>query len=118
MFLEMGADLSDDMVFSCARMLILEDGELSLQVSAEGISVKFPTTRKIAERMKVPHYYVIPYVAVLELDGFLTRKERVGVFTTSAGTKRLFSEMSDGELYRLREVCGDDLYGVLLSVGK
>ena len=116
MFLEMVADLSEEMVFSCARTLFLEDGELSLQVSAEGISVKFPTTRRIAERIGVPHYYVLPYVAALESDGFLIRKERIGVFTTSDGTRRLFSGMYDGELSRLRYVCGDDLYRVLLSV--
>ncbi|MBE6507549.1 MAG: hypothetical protein E7Z72_06490 [Methanocorpusculum parvum] len=96
----------------------MEDGELSLQVSASGIKVRFPTTRRIAERMDVPHYYVLPYFAGLETQGFLTRTERVGIFTTPAGTKRLFSGMSDAELARIKAVCGGELYKILLAAGK
>ena len=114
----MDAVLSEENIFACARTLILEDGELSLQVSADGLKVKFPTTRRIAERMDVPHYYVLPYFAGLETQGFLTRTERVGIFTTPAGTKRLFSGMSEDNLSRVREVCGDGLYQILLAVGK
>lgn len=111
----MDAVLSEDNIFACARSLILEDRELSLQVSADGIKVRFPTTRRIAERMDVPHYYVLPYFAGLETQGFLTRTERVGIFTTPIGTKRLFSGMSEIELADLEAVCGGDLYRLLLS---
>jgi len=114
----MDAVLSEDNIFACARTLILENGELSLQVSASGIKVRFPTTRRIAERMDVPHYYVLPYFAGLETQGFLTRTERVGIFTTPAGTKRLFSGMSDAELARIKAVCGGELYKILLAAGK
>ena len=114
----MDAVLSEDTIFACARTLILEDGELSLQVSADGIRVRFPTTRRIAERMDVPHYDVLPYFAGLETQGFLTRTERVGIFTTPAGTKRLFSGMSADELARIEAVCGGDLYRILLAVEK
>ena len=114
----MDAVLSEDTIFACARTLILEDDELSLQVSSSGIKVKFPTTRRIAEHMDVPHYYVLPYFAGLETQGFLTRTERVGIFTTPAGTKRLFSGMSEEELSRIAAVCGDDLYRILIAVGK
>lgn len=114
----MDAVLSEDTIFACARTLILEDGELSLQVSAEGIRVRFPTTRRIAERMDVPHYYVLPYFAGLETQGFLTRTERVGIFTTPVGTKRLFVGMSADELARIEAVCGRELYQILTSVGK
>lgn len=68
--------------------------------------------------MDVPHYYVLPYFAGLETQGFLTRTERVGIFTTPAGTKRLFSGMSDAELAGIEAVCGGDLYKILLAVGK
>ncbi len=111
----MDAVLSEDNIFACARSLILEDGELSLQVSADGIKVRFPTTRRIAERMDVPHYYVLPYFAGLETQGFLTRTERVGIFTTPIGTKRLFSGMSVEEIAALKAVCGGDLYSLLFS---
>lgn len=114
----MDAVLSEDSIFACARTLILEDGELSLQVSAEGMRVRFPTTRRIAERMNVPHYYVLPYFAGLETQGFLTRTERVGIFTTPAGTKRLFTGMSADELARIEAVCGRELYQILIAVGK
>lgn len=114
----MDSHLSEDSIFACARTLILEDGELSLQVSAAGIKVKFPTTRRIAEHMDVPHYYVLPYFAGLETQGILTRTERVGIFTTPAGTNRLFSGMSEEELAKIVSICGDDLYRVLLAVGE
>ena len=113
----MDAVLSEDTIFACARTLILEDGELSLQVSADGIRVRFPTTRRIAERMDVPHYYVLPFFAGLETQGFLTRTERVGIFTTPEGTRRLFSDMSDAELLRVREVCGEALFHLLVDSG-
>lgn len=114
----MDAVLSEDNIFACARTLILEDGELTLQVSAAGIKVRFPTTRRIAEHMDVPHYYVLPYFAGLETQGFLTRTERVGIFTTPSGTRRLFSGMSDTELAKIETLCGKELYQVLLAVGK
>ncbi|MBO5367481.1 hypothetical protein J6A32_02535 [Methanocorpusculum sp.] len=114
----MDAVLSEENIFACARTLILEDGELSLQVSAAGIKVRFPTTRRIAEHMDVPHYYVLPYFAGLETQGFLTRTERVGIFTTPAGTRRLFSGMSDDELARVKSVCGNDLFRLILAAGK
>ena len=65
--------------------------------------------------MDVPHYYVLPFFAGLETQGFLTRTERVGIFTTPEGTKRLFSTMSDDELLRVREVCGEDLFRLLVN---
>lgn len=114
----MDTDLSEDAIFACARTMILEYGELALQVSAGGIKVRFPTTRRIAERLAVPHYYVLPYFANLETQGFLTRIERVGIFTTPEGTKRFFSGMSGEEIARMKAVCGNDLYNVLFAAGK
>lgn len=114
----MDSNLSEDSIFACARTLILEDGELSLQVSAAGFKVKFPTTRRIAEHLDVPHYYVLPYIAGLETQGFLTRTERVGIFTTPAGTNRLISGMSSDELAKIATVCGDVLYKILVGDGE
>lgn len=109
----MNTPLSEEVIFSCARRILSEDAVLTLQISKTGVRVKFPTTRRIAEKLAVPHYYVLPYFAGLEARGCLTRTERVGIFTTPEGTKELFSGMSGEELNELIKSCGSELFVML-----
>lgn len=111
----MTGELSEDVILTCARLLLAEDKELSVRISTEGVCIKFPTTRRIAEKLEAPHYYVLPYFAELEKKGILTRTERVGIFTTPQGTRLLFSNLTKEEIEALTEVCGRDLLSALMK---
>ncbi|KQC09318.1 MAG: hypothetical protein APR55_09330 [Methanolinea sp. SDB] len=81
--------LSIDLIFDAAiRIHLLIDGSITLNISGEAIRIKFPTTRALADLLGVPHYYVLPYFAMMEEGQLVTRAERIGIFTTTAGTKK------------------------------
>lgn len=68
------------------RILLIEEESMALTFTGSGIFFKFPTTRHIAEYLKVPHYYVLPLFGMLEKEQLITRAERVGIMTTTAGS--------------------------------
>ena len=105
----MAQPLSEDVIFTCGRKLLIAEGKISFTVSSEGIEVKFPTTRKVSMELDVPHYYVLPYFAGLEANGYLTRTERVGIFTTPAGSRRLFAGLSEEEQTQVEKILGRKL---------
>jgi hypothetical protein len=72
---------------------LVEDKVLGLDFTADGLRIRLPTTRRIAEKLEVPHYYILPLIGALEADGLLTRAERVGIRTTPAGARRLFERV-------------------------
>jgi len=91
--------LSIETIFEAAiRIQILEEGALSLVFTPEGISIRFPTTRRLADELGVPHYYVLPYFAMMEQDDLVTRAERVGIMTTQKGSRK-FLEMLTGKFH-------------------
>ena len=71
--------------------------------------MRFPTTRRLAEYLKVPHYYILPYFAMMEEQELVTRAERVGILTTSKGTQKIVSVMA--ELYPQKSA---DLMGSMI----
>lgn len=99
--------LSEEEVFSCSKRIMLDEGEIMMSVAAGEIRLKLPTTRKVAELLDVPHYYVLPFIASLEAGGFLTRQERVGIFTTTKGTQRFFAELTEEEKEKAAGIFGD-----------
>jgi DNA-binding transcriptional regulator YhcF (GntR family) len=81
--------LSIDVIFEAAiRIQLLEEKALTLVFSSEGLSIKFPTTRRLADDLNVPHYYVLPYFAMMEQEDLVTRAERVGIMTTQKGSRK------------------------------
>jgi DNA-binding transcriptional regulator YhcF (GntR family) len=89
--------LSVDAIFEAAiRIQIFEEEMLTLVFSRDGLSIKFPTTRRLADELGVPHYYVLPYFAMMEQDDLVTRAERVGIMTTQKGSRK-YIEMLTGE---------------------
>ena len=79
--------LSIDVIFEAAiRIQLLEEKALTLVFFPEGLSIKFPTTRRLADELGVPHYYVLPYFAMMEQEELVTRAERVGIMTTRKGS--------------------------------
>ena len=80
---------------SAVKIFLFEDNAVSLTFSREGIHIRFPTTRRLAEYLEVPHYYILPYFAMMEEEELVTRAERVGILTTNKGTSRLVTIMQD-----------------------
>jgi len=81
--------LSIDIIFEAAiHIQLLEEKALTLVFSPEGLSIKFPTTRRLADELGVPHYYVLPYFAMMEQEDLVTRAERVGIMTTLKGSRK------------------------------
>ncbi|HUU75108.1 MAG TPA: hypothetical protein VMW63_03355 [Methanoregulaceae archaeon] len=81
--------LNVDLIFDAAiRIHLTIDRSLTVNFSENGIKIKFPTTRALAEFLKVPHYYVLPYFAMMEEDELVKRAERIGIFTTPKGTRK------------------------------
>lgn len=75
------------------HIIFVEERSLGLVFTPDGVLLRLPTTRRTAERLGVPHYYVLPLIGALEAEGCLTRAERVGIRTTPAGTRRLFDRV-------------------------
>ncbi len=84
--------LSVDEIFDAAiRIQLREDRVVTMTISRDSIGIRFPTTRRLAEHLGVPHYYVLPYFALMEQENLVTRAERVGIITTETGTRKYFS---------------------------
>ncbi|ABN57814.1 MULTISPECIES: hypothetical protein [Methanoculleus] len=96
----------DDIIDAAVRILLEEDRCLTVGFSPDGISLRFPTTRKLAEHLGIPHYYVLPRFGEMERDGLIRRAERVGISTTAAGTERLLAVMAERHGERAEEVLG------------
>ncbi|BBL69005.1 hypothetical protein [Methanoculleus chikugoensis] len=103
----------DDIFEAAARILLLDDRCVTLSFSPEGVSFRFPTTRKLAEHLGIPHYYVLPRFGEMERDGLIRRAERVGISTTAAGTQRLLSIMAERYPERAEEILGAAVFPAL-----
>ena len=68
------------------------------------------TRGKLAEYLQIPHYYVLPYFAMMEKDGMITRVERVGISTTEKGAKKLFKLMATRFLKESKAILGAALF--------
>ncbi len=78
-------------MLDAAIRLILEEGRITISVTGEEVSISLPRTRRLAEHLGIPHYYVLPQFAAMEKDGLIRRAERVGISTTRKGTKVIVS---------------------------
>ncbi len=108
--------LSIDIMYDAVlRIQLLEEHELSVIFSEGGIRIRLPTTRRLAEFLDVPHYYVLPYFGIMEQDALVTRAERVGIMTTPAGTARLLAMMKDRYAAEGEAILGPQVYLDLMA---
>jgi hypothetical protein len=108
--------LSIDLIFESALQIhLLEEKAVSITFSESDVKIKLPTTRKLAEFLNVPHYYVLPYFAMMEQEALVTRAERVGIMTTSTGTIRYLSLMKERYPGEGIAVFGRVIYTELIS---
>jgi len=59
----------DDIIEAAARILLEEDRCVTIGFYPGGIAIRFPTTRKLAEHLGIPHYYVLHRLGEMERDG-------------------------------------------------
>jgi Mn-dependent DtxR family transcriptional regulator len=103
----------DDIFEAAAQILLKEDRCVTISFYPGGITIRFPTTRKLAEHLGIPHYYVLPRFGAMERDGLIRRTERVGISTTAAGTERLLAIMAERHGALAEEVLGAGVFTAL-----
>jgi len=100
------AALSVDVLFDAAIRIQLAERSISLTFAQDTIRIKFPTTRRLAEFLEVPHYYVLPYFAMMEQEELVTRAERVGILTTAKGSRKMIDLMREKYLQETEDIIG------------
>ena len=95
---------------AAAKIILIEEQSITIILDEKTVSIRFPTTRRLAEYLQTPHYYILPYFAMMEKDGIITRVERVGISTTKKGTKKLFELMATKFLKESKTVLGAALF--------
>jgi DNA-binding transcriptional regulator YhcF (GntR family) len=100
------AVLSVDVLFDAAVRIQLLERSITIAFADNTIRMKFPTTRRLAEFLDVPHYYVLPYFAMMEQEELVTRAERVGILTTAKGSRKMIDLMKDTYARETIEILG------------
>ena len=98
--------LSIDVLFDAAIRIQLAERSISITFVQDAIRIKFPTTRRLAEFLEVPHYYVLPYFAMMEQEELVTRAERVGILTTAKGSLKMLTMMREKYLPETENILG------------
>ena len=104
------AALSVDILFDAAVRILLEERAVTISFTENTIRIKFPTTRRIAEFLNVPHYYVLPYFAMMEQEELVTRAERVGIYTTDKGTRKMVALMTPHYQKEIEGLIGQTIF--------
>jgi len=109
------AALSIDALFDAAIRIQVMERSLSLTFTENSVRIKFPTTRRLAEFLDVPHYYILPYFAMMEEDELITRAERVGVLTTAKGSRKMLALIQESYMKEVAEILGQDIFDHLVK---
>ncbi|MGA2122078.1 MAG: hypothetical protein ABSG49_08545 [Methanoregula sp.] len=108
------AALSIDTLFDAAIRIQVMERSISLTFTENSVRIKFPTTRRLAEFLDVPHYYVLPYFAMMEQEELVTRAERVGILTTAKGSRKMIELMHEKYLKESSEILGTAIFEEIL----
>ena len=109
------AALSIDGLFDAAIRIQVAERSISLTFVENSVRIKFPTTRRLAEFLTVPHYYILPYFAMMEEEELITRAERVGILTTAKGSKKMLALMQANHAGEIQEILGSEIFNVLVG---
>jgi Mn-dependent DtxR family transcriptional regulator len=109
------AALSVDVLFDAAIRIQLAERSISLTFVQNEIRIKFPTTRRLAEFLEVPHYYVLPYFAMMEQEELVTRAERVGILTTEKGSRKMINLMREKYLQETEDILGIPVFSEIIK---
>ena len=102
-----------EIVEAALRIILQEDRRITFHLSPEEVSIQIPTTRRLAEHLGIPHYYVLPYFAEMEKDGYIKRIERVGISTTPRGTGIAMEIIVEQFEEDILEILGRELFDQL-----
>lgn len=106
--------LNIEEIFEAAiQILLFFDKCITVNFTRNAICIRLPTTRKLAEHLKIPHYYMLPYFATLEKEKLITRVERVGISTTKQGSKKLIELMTAKYKKETETILGPTLFKTL-----
>jgi len=109
------AVLSVDLLFDAAIRIQLAEQSITLTFAQDTIRIKFPTTRRLAEFLEVPHYYVLPYFAMMEQEELVTRAERVGILTTAKGSRKMINLMKEKYLQDTENILGASVFREIIE---
>jgi len=109
------AALSVEVLFDAAVRIQLLEHSISITFVQDEIRIKFPTTRRLAEFLEVPHYYVLPYFAMMEQEELVTRAERVGILTTAKGSRKMIALMKDKYPKEMNEIIGPTIFQEIVT---
>jgi DNA-binding transcriptional regulator YhcF (GntR family) len=109
------AALSIDVLFDSAIRIQLLERSITITFADNTLRMKFPTTRRLAEFLDVPHYYVLPYFAMMEQEELVTRAERVGILTTAKGSRKMIGLMQEKYPAECTEILGAVFFKELLK---
>jgi len=109
------ATLSVDILFDAAIRIQLAEQSISITFTQDAIRIKFPTTRRLAEFLEVPHYYVLPYFAMMEEEELVTRAERVGIMTTVKGSRKMIDLMMVKYLQETEDIIGKPVFQEIIK---
>jgi len=107
--------LSVDVLFDAAIRIQLAERSISITFVQDEIRIKFPTTRRLAEFLEVPHYYVLPYFAMMEQEELVTRAERVGILTTAKGSLKMLTMMREKYLSETENILGAPVFQEIIK---
>jgi len=111
------AALSIDVLFDAAVRIQLLERTITVAFDDNTLHMKFPTTRRLAEFLDVPHYYVLPYFAMMEEEELVTRAERVGIFTTAKGSRKMTDLMREKYRKETEEILGPVIFqGIIKKI--
>lgn len=111
------AALSVDLLFDAAVRIQLLERSITVTFADNTIRMKFPTTRRLAEFLDVPHYYVLPYFAMMEQEELVTRAERVGILTTAKGSRKMIDLMQEKYAKESGDILGSAVFEELRKRG-
>ncbi len=109
------AALSVEILFDAAIRIQLAERSISITFSQDTVRIKFPTTRRLAEFLDVPHYYILPYFAMMEEEELVTRAERVGIMTTVKGSRKMIDLMMVKYLQETEDIIGKPVFQEILK---
>ena len=107
--------LSIDVLFDAAIRIQLAERSISITFVQDAVRIKFPTTRRLAEFLEVPHYYVLPYFAMMEQEELVTRAERVGILTTAKGSLKMLTMMREKYLSETENILGTPVFQEIIK---
>ena len=100
----------DEIFEAAAQIMLFIDRLITIHFTLNAVRIRFPTTRKLAEHLQMPHYYILPYFATMEKEDMITRVERVGISTTRQGSRKLIKLMAAKYKEQIEAILGASLF--------